>query len=202
VTHAGKARAVRRSIPASALAKASHALPPLPPPVEPQLWLVEEVVLLSLGTRAHYLRPVAKIAARAYPRGPRSHHAAVERLERKGLVGGRTATPAAHLPERRGRLVTVMERPAPPAGRDAELLAFLAATRALPLDKEPLRRQARQRLVSLRDPPPAVRALVDEFAVSTLEEFADKVLPSGVEAVEPVLDRWPSYGIGTTYMTP
>ena len=185
---------MRRSIPASALVATRHGLPPLPPPVEPRLWLVEELVLLSLVPHAHNVRAVAKIAARAYPRGPRGHRAAVERLERKGLLADRTATPAAHLPERRARLLTVIGRPAPPTGRDAELLAFLAATRALPVDTDPLRRQARQRLVSLRDPPPAVRALVDEFAVTTPEEYADKVLPAGAEPVEPVLDRWPSSG--------
>jgi hypothetical protein len=185
---------VPRSIPASALAGTSRRLPPLPAPVEPPLWLVEELVLLALDGHAQRVRAVAKIAARAYPRGPRNHHAAVERLEHKGLLARRTATPAAHLPARRARLLAVIERPAPPAGRDAELLVFLAAMGALPVDKDAQRRQARQRLVSIREPPPAVRTLVDEFAVTTLEEYADKVLPTGPEPVEPVLDRWPASG--------
>ena len=43
---------------------------------------------------------------------------------------------------------------------------------------------------------------VDEFAVSTLEEYADKVLPAGPQPVEGVLDLWPSEGIGTHFMTP
>jgi hypothetical protein len=194
---------VRRSIPASALAKTSQSLPPLPPPVEPRLWLVEEVVLLSLGLPAHRVRPVAKIAARAYPRGPNSRHAALERLERKGLLAdGRTAAPGAHLPARQARLLTVIERPAAPTGRDAELLAFLAAIRALPIGAPDLHKQARQRLLAIRDVPPAVRALVDEFAVTTLEEYADKVLPARRRPVEGVLDLWPSEGIGTHFMTP
>jgi hypothetical protein len=171
--------------------------------VEPRLWLVEEVVLLSLSAPAHRVRPVAKIAARAYPRGPHNHHVAVERLERKGLLSDRhTAAPAAHLGDRLVRLQTVIARPAPPTGRDAELLAFLAATRSLALETRKVRQQARLRLTSIGQPPPAVRALVDEFAVTTMEEYADKVLPSGAEPVEGILDLWPSYGIGTTFMTP
>jgi hypothetical protein len=191
---------VRFTVPASALARTSPGLPPLPPPVEPALWLVEELVLLSLGAPAHRVRPVAKIAARAYPRGPRSLHAAVERLERKGLLADRrTAAPAAHLPARRARLLTVIERPAAPTGRDAELLAFLAAVRALPPDTH---MHARLRLLAVAEPPAAVRALVDEFAVTTMEEYADKVLPAHPRPVEAVLDMWPSEGIGTTFMTP
>jgi hypothetical protein len=194
---------VRLSIPASALAKTTQSLPPLPAPVEPRLWLVEEVVLLSLGVPAHRVRPVAKIAARAYPRGPRGYHAAVQRLERKGLLADRrTATPAANLPARQERLLTVIERPAAPVERDAELLAFLAAIRALPAGKPDVRKQARQRLLEIREPPAAVRALVDEFAVSTLEEYADKVLPARPQPVDAVLDLWPAEGIGTHYMTP
>jgi hypothetical protein len=188
---------VRVSIPASALAKTSQSLPPLPAPVEPRLWLVEEVVLLSLDAPAHRVRPVAKIAARAYPRGPRSHHAALERMERKGLLADRrTAAPGAHLPARRARLLTVIERPAAPTGRDAELLVFLAAIRALPVDRPAVHKQARQRLLAIRDVPPAVRALVDEFAVTTLEEYADKVLPAHVDAVVGNLDPGWSSGIG------
>jgi hypothetical protein len=191
---------VRLTIPASALAKTSQSIPPLPPPVEPRLWLVEEVVLLSLDAPAHRVRPVAKIAARAYPRGPRSHHAAVERMERKGLLADRrTAAPGAHLPARQARLLSVIERPAAPAGRDAELLAFLAATRALPVDKPAAHKQARQRLLAIRDLPAAVRLLVDEFAVSTLEEYADKVLPAQVDAVVGNLDPGWSSGIGSVF---
>jgi hypothetical protein len=191
---------VRFSIPASALAKTSHSAGKLPPPVEPRLWLVEEVVLLALEAPHHKVRPVAKIAARAYPRGPRSYHAAVERLERKGLLADRrTAAPGAHLPARQARLLSVIERPATPAGRDAELLAFLAATRALPVDKPAAHKQARQRLLAIRDLPAAVRALVDEFAVSTLEEYADKVLPAHVEAVVGNLDPGWSSGIGSVF---
>jgi hypothetical protein len=188
---------VRVSIPASALAKTSQSLPPLPPPVEPRLWLVEEVALLSLDAPAHRVRPVAKIAARAYPRGPQSHHAALERMQRKGLLADRrTAAPGAHLPARQARLLTVIERPAAPTGRDAELLAFLAAIRALPVDRPAVHSQARQRLLAIRDVPPAVRTLVDEFAVTTLEEYADKVLPAQVDAVVGNLDPGWSSGIG------
>ena len=188
---------MRVSIPASALAKTRQSLPPLPPPVEPRLWLVEEVTLLSLDAPAHRVRPVAKIAARAYPRGPRSLHAALERMERKGLLADRrTAAPGAHLPARQARLLSVIERPAPPTGRDAELLVFLAAIRALPVDKPAVHSQARQRLLAIRDVPPAVRALVDEFAVTTLEEYADKVLPAHVDAVVGNLDPGWSSGVG------
>ncbi len=191
---------MRISIPASALAKTTQSLPPLPPPVEPQLWLVEEVVLLSLDAPAHRVRPVAKIAARAYPRGPGSYHAAVERLERRGLLADRrTAAPGAHLPARQARLLTVIERPAAPTARDAELLVFLAAMRTLPVDRPAVHKQARQRLLAIRDPPAAVRALIDEFAVSTLEEYADKVLPAQVDPVVGNLDPGWSSGVGSAF---
>jgi hypothetical protein len=190
---------VRISIPASELAKRRRGPAPLPAPVEPLLWLVEDIVLLSLDAPQHRVRPVAKIAARAYPSGPRSHHAAVERLERKGLLAGRrTASPAAHLQARRDRLRAIVERAATPEGRDAELLVFLAAIRVLPIDSRAAHLQARLRLASVA-PSPAVRALVDEFALSTMQEFTDKVLPPLVDPVVGNLDPGWSSGVGMVY---
>jgi hypothetical protein len=194
---------VRPSIPASEHPRTLDRRNALPPPVEPHLWLVEEVVLLALAAPAHRVRPVAKIAARAYPRGPRSRHAALQRLERKGLLAdGHTAAPAAHLGARLARVHTVLGRPEPPTGRDAELLVFLAAARSLPVETHTAQRQLRRRLASIADPSAAVRALVDEFAVTTLVEYADKVVPARPQPGEGVLDLWPSEGIGTKYMTP
>jgi hypothetical protein len=194
-----RSRIVRFSIPASELARRSRGPAPLPAPVEPLLWLVEDVVLLSLGAPPHKVRPVAKIAARAYPRGPRSYHAAVERLERRGLLADRrTATPAAHLEARRARLRAIVARPATPEGRDAELLAFLAALQRLPVEQRAQHLQARLRLGAI-DPPPAVRALVGEFAVTTMQEFTDRVLPPLVDPVVGNLDPGWSSGIGSAF---
>jgi hypothetical protein len=191
---------VRFSIPASELAKRSRGPAPLPPPVEPQLWLVEEIVLLSLDAPRRKVGPVARIAARAYPRGPRSRRAAVERLRRRGLLaGGRTATPAAHLEARHARLRAIVERPAAPEGRDAELLAFMAALDLLPVERRAQHLQARLRLAAIAGPPPAVRALVDEFAVTTMKEFTDKVLPPLVDPVVGNLDPGWSSGVGTGF---
>jgi hypothetical protein len=191
---------VRFSIPASALAKTSHSAGKLPPPVEPRLWLVEEVVLLALEAPHHKVRPVAKIAARAYPRGPRSMHAALERMERRGLLSsGRTASPAAHVNARRARVKAIIQHPADPEGRDAELLAYLAALCLLPVETRAAHLQARLRLTSMAAPPPAVRALIDEFAVSTMQEFTDKVLPALVDPVVGNLDPGWSSGIGSAF---
>jgi hypothetical protein len=190
---------VRFSIPASELAKRSRGPAPLPPPVEPLLWLVEDIVLLSLDAPRRKVRPVARIAARAYPKGPGSRRAAVERLRRHGLLAGRrTATPAAHLEARRARLRAIVERPAAPEGRDAELLAFMAALRLLPVARRASHLQARLRLAAI-DPSPAVRALVDEFAVTTMREFTDKVLPPLVDPVVGNLDPGWSDGVGTGF---
>ena len=193
---------MRFSIPASELAKHSRGPAPLPAPVEPLLWLVENIVLLSLDAPQRKVRPVARIAARAYPRGPRSYRAAVEHLERRGLLAGRrTATPAAHLDARRARVRAIVERPAAPTGRDAELLAFMAALQLLPVERRAQHLQARLRLASIVDPPAAVRDLVDEFAVTTMQEFTDKVLPPLVDAVVGNLDPGWSSGIGSAFIS-
>ena len=191
---------MRFSIPASELAKHSRGPAPLPPPIEPLLWLVEDVVLLSLDAPHRRVRPVARIAARAYPRGPRGYRAAVEGLERRGLLAGRrTATPAAHLDARRTRLRAIVERAAAPTGRDAELLAFMAALQLLPVERRAQHLQARLRLASIVDPPAAVCDLVDEFAVTTMQEFTDKVLPPLVDPVVGNLDPGWSSGVGTGF---
>jgi hypothetical protein len=195
-----RSRVVRISIPASELAKRRRGPAPLPAPVEPLLWLIEDIVLLSLEIPQHKVRAVARIAARAYPRGPHSHHAAVERLQRRGLLAdGRTATPAARVGARRDRVRAIVERPAAPAGRDAELLAFLAALRLLPVVNRAQHLQARLRLAAVADPPASVRALVDEFAVSTVQEFTDKVLPPLVDPVVGNLDPGWSSGVGSVF---
>jgi hypothetical protein len=124
----------------------------------------------------------------------------VERLRRRGLLAGRrTATPAAHLEARHARLRAIVERPAAPEGRDAELLAFMAALGLLPVERRAQHLQARLRLAAIAGPPPAVRALVDEFAVTTMKEFTDKVLPPLVDPVVGNLDPGWSSGVGTGF---
>jgi hypothetical protein len=161
----------------------------LPPPVEPQLWLVEEVVLLSLDASAHRVRPAARVAGRAYPRGPRGYGAAVEHLERRGLLARGAATAAARLPERGARLQAILARGAAPAGREAELVAFLAATGALPTGTRTAHLQARTRLASIAAPPPSVAALADELGATTMPELAERLLPGAVNRAGPEAPR-------------
>jgi hypothetical protein len=70
-----------------------------------------------------------------------------------------------------------IRRPAPPAGRDAELLTLLAATGSLPLEGRADHLHARTRLASMSDPPPAVTVLADELALD-LADLAERLLPS------------------------
>jgi hypothetical protein len=152
----------------------------LPPPVEPQLWLVEEIVLLSLDAPTHRVRPVARIAGRAYPRGPRGYGAAVERLRRRGLLARGAATPAARMRDRDTRLRAILAHPDRPAGREAELVAFLAATGALPTDTRTTHLQARTRLASISTVPRSVAALATELRVDTMPGLAERLLPGPV----------------------
>jgi hypothetical protein len=159
----------------------------LPAPVEPQLWLVEEIVLMSLAAPAHRVRPLARIAARAHPRGPRGYGAAAERLRRRGLLARGAATEGARMRERDARLKAIVARPDAPTGREAELVAFLAATGALPTENRAAHLQARTRLASITAVPPSVAALADELGLSTMPELAERLLPGPVNrsGVEP-----------------
>lgn len=167
-------------ISASQLGQFTAGAGELPPPVEPQLWLVEEIVLLSLDAPGHRVRPIARIAGRAYPRGPRGYGAAVERLRRRGLLARGAATPAARMRDRDARLKAILAHPDAPTGREAELVAFLAATGALPTGTRTTHLQARTRLASITHPPPAVAALAGELRVDTMPELAKRLLPGPV----------------------
>ena len=162
-------------IPQSRLDAFSAGPIPLPPPVEPRLSLAEEVVLLSPDAPRRVIRHVVRIAGKAHPDGPRRYDAAVKALQRGGLLdGGRRG---AQLHARRVWVRALIRRPAPPTGRDAELLALLAATGSLPLEGRADHLHARTRLASIAPPPPAVRALADELAVD-LDDLAERLLPA------------------------
>jgi hypothetical protein len=165
-------------IPQSRLEAFSAAPNPLPPPVEPQLSLAEEVVLLSLYAPRRLVRHVVRIAGKAYPDGPHRYDSARRRLIGRGLLDEHgAATPQALVAAREARLRALIHRPAPPTGRDAELLTLLAATGSLPLEQRSDHLHARTRLASIAGPPPAVQALADELALDP-EELAERLLPA------------------------
>jgi hypothetical protein len=150
---------------------------PLPPPVEPRLSLAEEVVLLSLDAPRRLTRHVTRVAGKAHPDGPRRYDAAVDKLTERGLLDDGVATPQARIGARAARMRAVIRRPAPPTGRDAELLTLLAATGSLPLDGRADHLHARTRLASITDPPPAVTALADELALD-LKDLPERLMPA------------------------
>jgi hypothetical protein len=160
---------------------------PLKPPVEPRLFLIEEVALLSLGCsriRAHH---TARIAAQAHPEGPCDYHAALTSLAGRGMLTRtgplRTpvASPAAQVPARKARVGSTIRRPAPPEGVDAELLVLLAAARALELPGTDDHMSAHARVASIGHNgtiPAAVTALAVELGTETMMELADRLLPA------------------------
>lgn len=157
---------------------------PLPALVEPRLKLVEEFVLLSLAAERNRVRSAARVAADAYPSGPRSDEEAMSMLEERGLVsreaGSPAATDLARVAQRIARVRAIIRRPAVPLSGDGELLALLAAARCLPLENANDRLSARLRLASVgegaRDLPPAVAALVRKHGAATIGELADRLL--------------------------
>lgn len=164
----------------------ARAPAPLPPFVEPRLGLVEEVVLLSLGSSRIRAHRAARIAGSAYPQGPGDHGTAVRALRRRGMLIGMTvlrtlsAADHARIDERMARVLAIVHRAAPPVGGDAELLALLAAARALPLAGAD-HMLARARIASIGEDgviPPAVAALADELGEATMPELADRLLPA------------------------
>jgi hypothetical protein len=83
------------------------------------------------------------------------------------IASGRDDDPVINA--RRARVLRILRRPATPEGADAELVALLAAARALPLERRQDRLAARQRLVgigSLSNPPREVRNLSARLRVS------------------------------------
>ena len=146
--------------------------------IEPRLTLAEEFVLLSLTAPRRRVRRFARLL---------EDEEAVRTLVERGLLAGPggfrrrpEATPAARVHARKARVVSIIRRAAPPTGRDAELLALLAAAGALPLDHRPDRLHARIRLASIpADPaPPAVAALCRELRVDTHAALAERLLPA------------------------
>jgi hypothetical protein len=165
-------------IPQSRLEPFSAGPIPLPPLVEPQLSLAEEVVLLSLYAPRRLIRHVVRIAGKAQPDGPRRYDVARRKLTERGLLDDHgAATPEAHIHAREARVRATIRRPAPPTGRDAELLTLLAATGSLPLEGRADHLHARARLASMSDPPPAVTALADELALD-LEDLPERLMPA------------------------
>jgi hypothetical protein len=165
-------------IPQSRLEAFSAVPTPLPPPVEPRLSLAEEVVLLSLYAPRRLIRHVVRVAGKAHPDGPRRYDDARRGLTERGLLDDHgAATPQARVHAREARVRATIHRPAPPTGRDAELLTLLAATGSLPLDGRADHLHARTRLASIAPAPPAVQALADELAID-LEDLAERLLPA------------------------
>ena len=89
---------------------------------------------------------------------------------------------------RRARALAILRRAATPEGADAELLALLAAARALPLERREDRLSARQRLIGigdLKDPPPEVRKLMRKLRTQPGDgaAFADALLRASQDTV-------------------
>lgn len=100
--------------------------------------------------------------------------------EAKLLAARRPSDPT--VGARRQRVLSLLRRPAPPQGPDAELLVLLAASKALPLDDPADRLKARMRLVEvgrLQDPPAEVRVVMQRYGVApgNGQAFADALLP-------------------------
>ena len=157
----------------------------LPAPVEPQLTLAEEVVLLSLDAPRGRVREAVALAGRAHDAGPHDYRAAVHSLhgrrllERTGASGKHRAPADAKLPERRKRVVAVIRRAASPIAADAELLVLLADCRALSLGRED-RLRARMRIASIREggeTPPVVEILRVRIGLSSMSGLAGRSCP-------------------------
>jgi len=91
---------------------------------------------------------------------------------------------------RRQRVRNLLHRQAPPTGADAELIALLAAARALPFDDPDDRLKARQRLIEigrLKEPPPEVIELLraNRIEFGDAEAFADALQPPGRDIIRP-----------------
>ena len=83
---------------------------------------------------------------------------------------------------RRARVLALLRRPAAPEGADAELIALVAAARALPLERPDDRAKARMRLAEigrLKDPPPEVVKLLRQLGLAPgdSQAFAEALLP-------------------------
>jgi hypothetical protein len=174
---------------------------PLPPVVEPQLTLAEEVVLLSLDAPHRGARRAAAVAGRSHPDGPCDRDAAVQALQDRGMLSddGRSATPAAQVAPRTARVLAVMRRAATPEGADAELLVLLAAAQALPITSKDDRLRARTRLVSVGqagEAPPAVAELVAELRAGDVSELAERLLPADRQLEDAKFDSGTSGTLG------
>jgi hypothetical protein len=161
---------------------------PLPAPVEPRLPLVEEVVLLSLDCSRVVKHNAARLATQGHPDGPGDYHAAVTALAERGMLTHTgplrkpVADPSARISARQARVASIIQRPAPPQGADAELLVLLAAARALTLESAADHMKAHTRIASIGQSattiPPVVSALARELGTDTMRELADRLLPA------------------------
>ncbi len=183
-----------------ALASFGKGPTPLPPPVEPCLQLVEELVLLSLDAPQRPARRAARVAGGAYPDGPRDHDGALRSLRERSLVSGNRATPDANVAARRDRMLAIVRGAATPAGQDAELLALLIAAQALPLDSGNDHLRARTHLVSIgraADVPPAIAELVDATrGADDPSDLADALLPPDLRLKDAKFDPGTTGSLG------
>ena len=136
---------------------------------------------LSRDELRKFDRAVAPAPAPVEPALPAAEEAAL-------IAGDKDGDPVVAL--RRARVLAMLRRAATPEGVDAELIALLAAARALPLDRREDRLSARQRLVGigkLSNPPPGVSELVRKLGVAPGDgtAFAEALLPSSHGRGEP-----------------
>jgi hypothetical protein len=173
---------------------------PLPPPVEPRLGLVEELVLLSLDAPNRPARRAARVAGSAYPDGPRDHDAALQSLRERGLVADNRAMPDAKVAARRERMLAIVRGAATPTGQDAELLALVIAAQALPLDSGNDHLRARTHLISIgraSEVPPAIAELVDATrGAQEPADLADALLPPDLKLKDAKFDSGTTGSLG------
>jgi hypothetical protein len=180
----------------------------LPAPVEPQLTLAEEVVLLSLDASRGRIRDAVALAGRAHDTDPHDYRAAVRSLqdrgllERTGINGKLRATDAARLTERQRRVVAVVRRAATPIAPDAELLVLLADCHALSLGRDD-HLHARMRIASIREGgemPPVVELLRTRIGVTSMSELAEALLPASRDLRDANFDPGVTSGVWAASM--
>src|SRR4051794_22938046 len=128
--------------------------------------------------------------SRPVPPPPRPIEPVLSAVEEAALIASSRRRDDPVVAARRARVLTLLRRPATPEGADAELVALLAAARALPLERDEDRLAARQQLVGIgrvADPPPEVRRLLRKFGVAPGDgpAFAEALLPSRYDGGSP-----------------
>lgn len=100
---------------------------------------------------------------------------------------------------RRERALTLLRRPAPAEGQDAELLVLLAAASALPIDTSADRMKAVQRLTEIgrvKDPPLEVRKVLERLRITPgdADALIARLLPPSRDFGE-FSENWPTGGL-------